>query len=81
MFALTFSVAILLYLSLTLIALLIIWGWNHYRGRNKKKDLNYDQALKVCEYCHYTYLEEVQKSISKCPQCQSFNKDHLISKD
>jgi uncharacterized paraquat-inducible protein A len=67
------TTAIMLYLCLTLATLLAIWGFHHYSSRKKKMDLSH-QKLHVCEYCHFAYLRQIDKTVSRCPQCSSFNK-------
>ncbi len=67
--------ALMLYLFMTLATLLSIWSWYHFRSR-KKKVILAEQELKVCEYCHFAYLDQISKDVSQCPQCQLFNKRH-----
>lgn len=67
--------AILFYLVLTLSTLLIVWGWHHYKTLQKKIILS-EKELCVCEYCHFAYLDKIDKKITQCPQCNSYN-DHI----
>jgi ribosomal protein L37AE/L43A len=67
------STAVMLYLGLTLVGVLGLWGFNHYRTRNRSLKIDAQQLL-VCEYCHNVYLEANEASVTQCPQCQSFNK-------
>jgi len=80
MIELTFSTAFMLYLSLTLSVVLGIWGVTHFSSR-KKKILPEEKLLRVCEYCHYVYLEESHKDVNRCPQCLSYNKKNRYSSD
>jgi ribosomal protein L37AE/L43A len=73
MIELTTPTAIMIYLCLTLGILLGLWGYHHYKSRYRKI-LSTEQELFVCEYCHFVYLDDIVKEITKCPQCQSFNK-------
>ena len=72
MIELSFATAFMLYLLVTIGTLLTIWVIHHYKSRDKKVIID-DKSLTVCEYCHYAYLEERGKKLSKCPQCHSFN--------
>ncbi len=73
MIELTPITALMLYLCLTLATLMGIWGWHHLSSR-KKKIVITEQELLVCEYCHFAYLAQISKGVTKCPQCDSFNK-------
>ncbi len=65
--------ALMLYLCLTLGILLGIWVYHHFRSR-KKKIVVIEKKLFVCEYCNNAYLDGIVNSLTKCPQCGSFNK-------
>jgi uncharacterized paraquat-inducible protein A len=73
MIELTSSTAFMLYLLLTLMVVLGLWIQHHYYAR-QKKIASPEQELRVCEYCHFAYLEEGVKQVNQCPQCGSFNK-------
>lgn len=73
MIELSTNTALMLYLGITLITLMVIWASRHFRSR-RQKPLATDQQLLVCEFCHFAYLDDMGKSITKCPQCGSFNK-------
>lgn len=73
MIELTPAAACTLYLGTTLAILLGLWIYHHYQSRNKKI-ITVAQQLHVCEYCHFAYLAELGKEVTRCPQCQSFNK-------
>ncbi len=75
MIELTLSTALTLYLFLTLFVVFGIWGYSHYVDR-KKKSLPTEQVLCICEYCHYTYLEDIVSKVNQCPQCRLFNKQN-----
>ena len=74
MFALSMNAACLLYLSLTLGILLIVWLGSHFFQKNTKLEIS-ENRLQTCEFCHFSFLAEKGKVISKCPQCHSFLKD------
>lgn len=73
MIELSTTTAFMLYLIATLSPLLILWGYGHFKHR-KYKVIIEEHDLLVCEFCHFGYLSEKGKSLSKCPQCQSFNR-------
>lgn len=75
MIELTPGGALMLYLSLTVTLILGFWMYHHIRRRNKSI-MPDEQKLFICEYCHFMYLEEQVKGVTKCPQCHSFNKDN-----
>ena len=64
----------MLYLAFTLITLMVL-GVVSYLSSRKKLHLPPATSLCICEYCHHTYVADSAKKVSKCPQCQSFNKD------
>lgn len=78
-FELSIHTAFMLYLALTLFVLLGIWINQHYKSRHREI-LPVEKSLFVCEYCHFTYLSEDEKPVTKCPQCHSFNKDNSFKK-
>lgn len=73
------TTAVNLYLALTLTLLLSLWGFHHYSTR-RKKIIAEDNELLVCEFCHFAYLAEIGKAVTKCPQCTSFNKNNKFRK-
>ena len=72
MIHLTPSTAIILYLAITLGSLFTLWGWCHYHTR-KKKVLIAREKLHICEYCACPYLASNDATVSRCPQCHSYN--------
>ena len=79
MIELTFNTLFTLYLSLTLLTVLGIWIYSHYRMR-RRTFFTTERTLCVCEYCHFTYLEESARQLNRCPQCGLFNKDNAYQK-
>lgn len=73
MIELTVTNAFLLYLAFTLTCLLGLWCMQHYQTRKQRLSL-LPQKLQVCEYCHTAYLADIEKAISRCPGCQSYNR-------
>jgi uncharacterized paraquat-inducible protein A len=74
MIELTFTMAFMLYLSLTLFTVMGFWIYSHFRTKSKTI-LTCEKELCVCEFCHYAYLEEQIKTLNKCPQCGLLNKN------
>lgn len=78
MIELNANTALMLYLLWTIAWLLGLWGVHHYRTKNRAI-LPDEQELFVCEFCHYAYLNEGYKKVTKCPQCSSFNKNNRFN--
>lgn len=74
MFELSTTTALMLYLVVTLAPLFALWGYQHFQ-RRKYKVVVERNDLRVCEFCQFAYLGERGSSLSKCPQCHSFNKN------
>lgn len=70
----TLSTIVMIYLLLTLGLLLGLWAVRHYQ-RRKIKFLCVEEHIACCEYCHYSYLKKIASSLSRCPQCKSFNRE------
>lgn len=66
------ATALMLYLALTLMAILGIWISSHYRSR-KRRFMPMEKELVVCEFCHFAYLDAGAQKVTRCPQCESFN--------
>lgn len=73
MIQVSFTTAFMLYLGMTLLAVLGIWIFSHYKTR-KRSYYSDEQALFVCEFCHYAYLEDSAQELNRCPQCGLINK-------
>lgn len=72
MISIELTTALMLYFGLFLGGLLLLWvvyGWR------RKPRVTSMTKLQTCEYCHYTYLAKTGDPVSKCPQCESLNKD------
>lgn len=61
--------ACILYLGLGLGLVLTLWLLT-----KKKEIAPFHQRLRSCEFCQHRYLEEANRAISRCPQCQLLNK-------
>lgn len=73
MISISITTAVWIYLSFFLSILTFIWLLHYLKNREKNKVSPY-KAMRICHYCHFPYLELSNKEISKCPQCQCFNK-------
>jgi ribosomal protein L37AE/L43A len=78
MIELTPNTAFMIYLGLTLGMLFGIWCFQHFRTRKKKIAIA-EKELFVCEYCHFCYLDDKAKEITKCSQCHSYNKSNVYT--
>ena len=73
MIELSQATALLLYLGITLAAILSIWISSHYRSR-KRRFMPLEKELNACEFCHFAYLDTGSKPVTRCPRCNSYNK-------
>lgn len=69
------TTAIMVYLAITCAVILGLWGVRHIETRKKKLKIA-THALRICEYCRCAYLDDSEKAVTKCPHCESFNKDN-----
>lgn len=67
------SSAIMLYLFLALGTLLGGWLFQHFINRKKKVNVSSERLI-VCEFCHFVYLDRIERQVTQCPQCQCYNK-------
>lgn len=65
--------AVMLYLGTAIAAILVIWLSRHFKTREERIETN-DNKLITCEYCLSPYLCDIEKKVSQCPKCHSFNK-------
>ena len=66
------SQAVFLYLSFTVVGILILWIFFEERLKFvyfREEDIFVWQ----CNICTYTYVDSKSEDISKCPRCKSFN--------
>lgn len=68
------STALMVYLCFTMGVLLLFWTITHYLTR-KQKIICVEEEIVTCEYCQFSYLKNIGKAISKCPQCHSYNNE------
>jgi uncharacterized protein with PIN domain len=72
MITLDISEAIFLYLLFSVIGILILWIFFEERLKFiyfREEDVYIWQ----CDICAYTYIDSINKEISRCPICNSFN--------
>jgi hypothetical protein len=79
MIDISFKMACLLYLSITLGALFAVGFYFHI----KKKDREGLELSKlyICEYCQHVYLDDIDLKITPCPQCHLLNRKNNYSKN
>ena len=65
--------AAVLYLSLTVGMIFVLWFSYHFQ-RKRRTIFSHREELYVCEYCHCLYLEDPAKPNTQCPECKSYNK-------
>lgn len=73
MIEISYQAAFTLYLCMTVAVVLGFWIARHFSTKNRKLVVE-EKELKTCEYCHFAYLDERGKEVTRCPQCRSFNK-------
>lgn len=61
--------ACILYLAIGLSVVIGIW-----LATRKKEAAPFTLKHQTCEFCYYQYIEDTQKKISRCPQCQLLSK-------
>ena len=65
--------AISLYLSVTVIGILVIWLFTEHR--HIFKGINPEEKFVWhCSICAYFYVDSTSEEISTCPRCKSLNK-------
>jgi hypothetical protein len=47
----------------------------HYRKNSKNEVVSFPTKRFTCEFCLASYLEDPVKSITRCPECHSLNKN------
>jgi hypothetical protein len=70
--------AFMLYLGGTVLAIIGTWVWQHFVAK-KKEIISFPSRTFHCEFCHASYLDDPIKPFTRCPECQSLNKN-LASK-
>jgi hypothetical protein len=73
MFAVDISTAVLIYLSVTLLGVIFIWV-RFERSRAFRKYDVHPKEVWNCEICTYTYVDSLHQTLSRCPQCKSWNR-------
>jgi len=72
MIKLDISQAVFLYLLFSVIGIFILWIFFEERLKfvNFKEE---DIYIWQCDICAYTYVDSLNRNISKCPRCDSLN--------
>lgn len=71
MIRLEFSTAVALYLSFSVIIILILWIAFEYRKEGKKFTSG-GRFIWHCSICDNTYVDSKHENISQCPRCGSY---------
>lgn len=80
MVTLELSKAVFLYISFSVIGILILWIF--FDGNNRLPSFNEDKfCVWQCNICTHTYVDSVHMDISKCPLCGSFNERKDVHKN
>ncbi|MDB6080819.1 MAG: hypothetical protein JWO53_91 [Chlamydiia bacterium] len=66
--------ACMIYLGSAIIALITIWLYQHKYSKKSEKS-SFSTKHFSCEFCHATYLDNPVKPFTRCPECQSLNKN------
>ena len=61
--------AVSLFLCVFLLFVFVVWVFYNYRGGVQESDA---KILKQCPYCSYLFSNDDEKSIQKCPRCESY---------
>ena len=72
MISVSVATAIFLYVVLALWGIFMLWIWFE-RGEGAKARPLVRRVIWECEICAYTYVDSTHDTISRCPQCHSFN--------
>ncbi len=73
MIRLDLSTAVAIYTFITVIGALLLWIL--FSQEDEIKQYNSEKKfIWQCSICTHTYVDSVNTTISKCPQCGSFNK-------
>ena len=72
MIRLDIAQAIFLYLFFSVIGLFVLWVF--FEERLKFIYFSEEEIyVRQCTICAYTYVDSMNRDISKCPRCNSFN--------
>jgi len=78
MIKIEFSLAIALYIALTVSLVLILW-----LILERKKVIKFssaeDRFFWQCNICTYVYVDSKNSVISQCPRCRSYNKKEEVA--
>ena len=80
MIKIEFSLAIALYLILTVCSILILWMYLE-RKRVLESFSSEKRFFWQCDICTYVYVDSKNNIISQCPRCGSYNKKEEIKKE
>ena len=67
------STAVLIYLTVALLGVILVWV-RFERGTAFKKYQVHPKEVWNCSVCTYTYVDSLHQELSRCPQCKSWNR-------
>lgn len=73
MFAVSISTIVMVFVSLPLVIVFLMWMLSLRNQRKQHKRLLPEQDLMVvCPYCNHVFMNPDQKEISSCPACENY---------
>lgn len=73
------NTALMIYLGLTCCLVLGIWVYHHFVYQQRPR-FRPQHELHICEFCQSVYMTSLNKEITKCPQCQTLNRDNRFQR-
>ncbi len=70
MIAISYPLAIFIYMTLWLTLLLVLWFRSLLRRRRFHWQIN-SGRLFDCDRCHYAFLTREEMNLTRCPRCNS----------
>ncbi len=64
--------AYMIYLGALIFTIMGVWLRYHLLSK-KKEIVSFSIEKRSCEFCHFSYLEDISKKVSRCPQCRFLN--------
>ncbi|CDR32884.1 hypothetical protein CSEC_0040 [Criblamydia sequanensis CRIB-18] len=63
---------ILIYFGVTFTFVGLLWGL-FYLQKGKAEKILVKNQVKHCEFCHFRYLIDLRKNLTRCPECGLLN--------
>ncbi len=71
MIEVTPDTACVLYLGIAMMIVLGMWLFRY--KKHKTNAIPYAKRHIVCEFCHTSYIDNPEKLLTRCPECQFLN--------